>query len=605
MRKISQLVKVMAAVLFSLQMSSTFAQVPVYQNPKEPINKRVEDLLSKMTLEEKIGQMTQADNTAVKAKPEDIANYFMGSILSGGDSKTGDNTTKAWAEQYNSFQNQALSTRLKIPIIYGLDAVHGNNDVYGTTIFPHNIALGCTRNPDLVEKAARVTAEEVLATGSNWAFAPCIAVTRDERWGRTYESFGETPELAEIFGAAQVRGLQGASLAGKTSVLACAKHYLGDGGTTGGKDQGNTVADEAAVRKLFLPGYIPAIKAGVGSVMASYSSINGIKMHGSKFWLTDVLKKELGFEGFVVSDWAGVDQLNPDYTAAVDSTINAGVDMVMLPNRYVDFFSSMKSLVSSNKISIARIDDAVRRILTIKFKMGLFEHPMADASLVASVGSAEHRAVARQCVRESLVLLKKTDGVLPLPKSGKKILVAGSHADDLGNQCGGWSIAWQGKSGNTTIGTTILAGMKKAAPGAKIDFSAAGDFADSKADYSVVVIGEKPYAEGKGDTTDLSISKDDVALIKKMKSYGAPVIVILISGRPLIIEKIQDNADAIFAAWLPGTEGDGVSDVLFGDFKPKGLLSVSWPKSMDQVPINIGDANYAPLFEFGYGLTSF
>ncbi len=583
------------------------AQTPIYLDPKAPIDKRVEDLLGRMNIDEKIGQMIQVDNSALQNNNSAIATYYMGSVLSGGDSKTGDNTTLAWANQYDKFQGIALGTRLKIPIIYGIDAVHGNNDLLNTTIFPHNIALGCTRNPDLVQQAARVTAVEVAATGVDWTFAPCIAVPQDERWGRTYEGFAETPELTQILGAAATRGFQGDTLAGQTSILACAKHYLADGGTSGGKDQGNALLDEATLRKIHLPGYISAINAGAGSVMASYSSINGVKMHGSKYWLTDVLKNELGFKGFIISDYAAVDQINSDYTIAVQNSINAGMDMVMVPIKYAEFYNAMKTSVNAGKIPVSRIDDAVRRILYIKFKMGLFENPYADRSLMAKVGSAEHRAVARQCVRESIVLLKKKDGILPLPKNkpNMRVLVAGSHADDLGNQCGGWSVTWQGKSGKITTGTTILEGFKKAAPTAQFDFSLTGDYTNTKADYSVVVIGEKPYAEGQGDKSDLGIPKDQVELIKKMKSYGNPVIVVLISGRPLILEKILHYSDVIFAAWLPGTEGDGVADVLFGDYKPKGLLSHSWPKNMGQIPINVGDASYSPLYEYGYGINTF
>jgi len=414
---IKRIFKTFVFLVFTVT-GSALCQTPAYLDPNAPIGQRVEDLLGRMTLNEKIGQMMQVENSAFQSSAAPIAAYFMGSVLSGGNSKTGDNTTLAWANQYDKFQAAALGTRLKIPILYGLDAVHGNNDILGTTIFPHNIGLGCTRNPDLVKQAARITAIEVAATGADWTFAPCIAVPQNERWGRTYEGFAETPELTEIMSRAAVIGFQGDTLAGQTSILACAKHFLGDGGTTDGKDQGNTVADENTIRKIHLPGYIAALNAGAATVMASYSSINGQKMHGYKYWLTDVLKNELGFKGFVVSDYSGVDQLNGDYTIAVQNAINAGIDMVMMPSRYVDFYNAMTASVNSNKIPIQRVDDAVRRILTVKFKMGLFEKPYADRTLFEKVGSAAHRAVARQCVRESIVLLKKKDGILPLPKSG-------------------------------------------------------------------------------------------------------------------------------------------------------------------------------------------
>jgi len=580
-------------------------QAQDYINPSLPLHQRVADLLGRMTLDEKIGQMMQVDLSALRGRMSDVSAYGFGSVLSGGDSDppTG-NSALSWSTTCNSVQSHALATRLKIPVIYGIDAVHGHSNVYGATIFPHNIDLGCTRDPALIEQAARITAVEMAATGIRWNFAPMIGVPRDIRWGRTYEGFGETPELAQL-GSVQVRGLQGESLSSPTSVLACAKHFLADGGTQDGKNAGNAVGDETLIRKIHLPGYLSALKYGVGSIMVSYSSINGEKMHGSKHWLTDVLKGELGFGGFLVSDWGGIDQLGPDYTQDVERSINAGIDMVMLPTRYRDFRAAMRSLVTNGRITIARVDDAVRRILTAKFALGLFEHPYADSSMLPIVGSAEHRAIARRCVRESIVLLKKKDGVLPLRKTGGRILVAGTHVDNLGYQCGGWTISWRGGSGNTTVGTTILAGMRRVAPAVTVDYSETGDFSDTAADYSVVVIGETPYAEAQGDRRELALSSSDVSLIKKMKSYGHPVIIILISGRPLILDEILHYSDAILAAWLPGTEGDGVADVLFGDFAPTGRLSHSWPRSMRQVPINVGDVPYDPLYPYGYGLTSF
>ena len=603
--------KIAASFLYILFIVVTnkiiLAQTPVYLDSTSSIEDRVQDLLSRMTLHEKIGQMMQVDCTGLYGNFPDITYYYIGSVLSGGSSNppNSDNSTTSWANLYDSLQSYALKTRLKIPIIYGIDAVHGNNNIYGATIFPHNIGLGCTRDSALVEIAAKITAGEVATTGIDWTFGPCIAVPRDDRWGRTYEGFGETPELAEMMGAAEVHGFQGDTLSGYLSILTCAKHYLGDGGTLNGVDQGNTVADEETIRNIHLPGYIAAIKAGVGSIMISYSSINGQKMHGSKYWITDVLKNELGFKGFVVSDWGGIDQLGSDYKQNVESAINAGIDMVMLPFRYKEFFTDMKSLVEEGKIDSNRINDAAYRILKKKFELGLFESPYSNRDLISSVGSDDHRNVARQCVRESLVLLKRVNGVLPLPKTNARILVAGDHADNLGYQCGGWTIDWQGKAGDITIGTTILDGIKKAAPLDQIDFSQFGNFSDTIADYSVVVIGEKPYAEGYGDTDNLNISNSDIDLIKKMKDYGNPVIVILISGRPLIINNILPYSDAIIAAWLPGTEGEGISDVLFGDYEPKGILSRSWPAGMSQIPINFGDENYEPLYSYGYGITSF
>ncbi len=574
------------------------------------VEQKVDSLISIMTLDEKIGQITQVDIDAL-ADMNDITKYSLGSIFCGGNSEIPDISPKGWADYYDKLQSFALKTRLKIPIIYGVDAVHGHNNVQGAVIFPHNIALGCTRNPELVEKAARTTAVEIAGTGMDWDFAPCIAVARNDRWGRTYESFGETPELAESLGSAYVRGLQGASLNGETSILACAKHYMGDGGTTNGKDQGNTECDEETLRKIHLPGYISAIKAGVGSIMVSYSSWNGQKMHGNKYLLTDVLKNELGFKGFLVSDWAAIDQLDTtNYKKDVETSMNAGLDMVMIPNgpgtknNYIEFMNDLKELVAENKVSQERIDDAVRRILRVKLAMNIFEEPYTNKEYTSQIGSAEHREIARECVRQSLVLLKNENKTLPLSKDAKEIAVVGESANDIGNQCGGWTISWQGESGNVINGgTTILEGIKKAVSSdTKVKYSKDGSDLEG-ADVAVVVVGEKPYAEMIGDRKDLTLSKEDLATIEKVKKSGLPVVVILLSGRPMIINEALKSCDAFVAAWLPGTEGEGVSDVLFGDYNPTGKLSHSWPKSMNQIPINFGDKNYDPLFAYGFGLS--
>jgi beta-glucosidase len=579
-------------------------------NNDAAIEAKIDSLLRTMTLDEKIGQMTEVDLGALKDK-SDIQKYFIGSVLSGGDSDPSDNSPRTWAKTYDELQSWALKTRLKIPLIYGIDAVHGHNNVDGAVIFPHNVGLGATRNPELVEKAARITAIEVSGTGINWTFAPCIAVARNIRWGRTYESFGETPELAESLGAAAVRGFQGKNLADPGSIVACAKHYMGDGGTTNGKDQGNTQCDEAALRKIHLPGYVAAVKAGTGTIMASFNSWNGKKMHGNKYLLTDVLKNELGFKGFLVSDWAGIDQLSPDFKTAIEQSINAGMDMAMVPNgpggknNYIEFIGLLKELVAEGKVPQSRIDDAVRRILRVKFKTRLFEQPFTDPSLTAAIGSAEHRQVARDCVRQSLVLLKNENHVLPLTKNPKRLIVTGKAADDLGMQCGGWTIKWQGQTGKVTGGgTTILAAIRQAvAPGTEVIFSADGENAQG-ADAAIVVIGESPYAEGNGDRKDLSLSKRDIELVKKVKQSGVPVITVLLSGRPMILGPTLDDSDAFIAAWLPGTEGQGLADVLFGDYKPTGKLPHTWPKSMDQVPLNVGDPGAdEALFPYGFGLT--
>ncbi|MDB6067745.1 MAG: glycoside hydrolase, family 3 domain protein [Pedosphaera sp.] len=570
-------------------------------------DKQVEALLARMTLDEKIGQMTQVDMNAIK----DVANiqkYFLGSMLSGGDSDPVDNTPQSWANACKNYQIEALKTRLKIPLIYGIDAVHGHNNVLGAVIFPHNIGLGATRNPKLVEQASHITALEVAGTGIRWAFAPCVAVARNESWGRTYESFGESPDLVSELGAAATRGLQGRTLSDPASVLACPKHFLGDGGTQGGVDQGNTICDEARLRRIHLPPYKAAIKAGALSLMVSYSSWNGQKMSGNKHLLTDVLKNELGFQGFLVSDWAAIDQISTNYKADIESSINAGMDMVMIPhgpgegNNFVDFITLLKQLVAEGKVPQSRIDDAVRRILRVKFEMGLFEHPFTDPALTASIGSDEHRQVARQCVRESLVLLKNDHKILPLSKKSKRLVVVGKAADDLGTQCGGWTITWQGSTGKVTPGgTTILEGIRHTVtPGTEVTFSADGSGAEG-ADAIIVVVGETPYAEMKGDRTDLHLPPADLALIAKAKAARVPVVSILLSGRPLILGTALDDSDAFIAAWLPGTEGQGVADILFGDYKPTGQLPRTWPLNDSQLSTDAAKT-IKPLFHYGAGL---
>ncbi|GJQ64762.1 MAG: hypothetical protein SCALA702_38150 [Melioribacteraceae bacterium] len=596
--------KILSRLLLTFLFLSTISFGQTYLDSNATVQERVDDLIGRMTLDEKLGQMIQADHKAV-GDLNDMLTYHIGSILSGGGSDPdAGNSPANWADLKDLFQQKAMGSRLGIPIIYGIDAVHGHSNVEGAVIFPHNIGLGATGDPELIKEAARITAVEMRATGMDWTFAPCVAVPRDERWGRTYEGFGETPELAQMYGAPAVEGFQGETLNSFTSVVACAKHYLGDGGTTNGVDQGNTQLSEADLRAIHLPGYISAIEQDVKTVMISYSSWNGNKMHGHDYMINDVLKDELGFEGFVVSDWAGIDQLPGDYRSDVKASVNAGIDMVMVPNNYADFFNNLKSLVNNGEVTADRIDDAVRRILAIKFEMGLFEHPYAIRSLLATVGSEEHRAVAREAVRKSAVMLKKSDDVLPIPKSGVKILVAGEHADNIGLQCGGWTIQWQGASGDITEGTTILEGIQNAAPSAEIIYSEDGSYDGDDIDFIVAAIGEEPYAEGDGDKDDLNLQKSQVQMIRELQLKGAPVITILISGRPMIIDPVLHNSDVFISAFLPGTEGDGISDILFGDYNPSGLLPMSFPKNMAQIPLNVGDADYDPLFEYQFGITS-
>ncbi len=578
-------------------------------------------LLSQMTLDEKVGQMCQPDQSALK-DPAEIERFFLGSLLSGGGSgpkDKADYTLRGWTDMVEGYQRHALKTRLGIPLLYGIDAVHGHNNIPGAVIFPHNIGLGCANDAKLVEKIERITAEEVRATGINWVFAPCVTVPRDVRWGRTYEGYAESPDIVKVLGEAAVRGFQGSDLADPLSVLACAKHYIGDGGTayaTGkmndgrGLDQGDTRCDEATLRCIHLPGYVAAVKAGVGTIMPSYSSWNGEKCSGQKHLLTEVLKQELGFDGFLISDYNAIDSINNsnnNYKKSVELAINAGMDMVMLTDKYRDFCRNLKELAAEGKVSMSRIDDAVTRILRVKFAMGLLDKgrsPLVDRSLQRAFGSAERRAVARQAVRESLVLLKNDRQTLPLAKTVKRIHVAGVGADDLGMQCGGWTTDWQGSMGNHVPGgISLLTAIKNTVSAeTKVTSSKDGKGAEG-ADVGVVVIGEKPYAEGAGDSVELALPKENFTTLANMKKAGIPLVVVLLTGRPVILGEVLDQAQAIVAAWLPGSEGQGVADVLFGDYKPTGKLSHSWPRRVSQLPLNVGDKNYDPLFPFGYGLS--
>ena len=598
-------------------------------DPSQALEARVEDLLARMTLDEKIGQMTQVEKDSIKAG--DITKYYIGSILSGGGGSPGENTPQAWYAMVGSFQKEALATRLQIPILYGVDAVHGHGNLLHATVFPHNIGLGAANDPELMEQIGRATAAEMLATGIPWNFAPVLAVVQDVRWGRTYEGYGEETELVTSLGTAYLRGLQSLQeedqpLSAQTLfTLATAKHFIGDGATLWGSsrtenyqlDQGNMQVPEEVVRELFLPPYQSAVEAGAMSVMASFSSWKGTKMHAQQYLLTKVLKDELGFDGFIVSDWQGMDQINPnDYYASIVTSVNAGVDMNMVPYDYVTFIETMKQAVKDGDIPESRIDEAVRRILRAKFALGLFEHPMPDPKYQATVRSRQHLELARQAVRESLVLLKNENEALPLSKDTGVIFVAGEGANDIGLQSGGWTLEWQGKRGNDNQGTTVLGGIRAAAgPETRVEYNTKGDFSEFKdadgktltADVGIVVLAEPPYAEGVGDTADLSLTDTESKLITDMARQSEKVLVILISGRPRVITEQLPLADAWVAAWLPGTEGAGIADVLFGDYPFTGKLSYSWPRSNEQLPININNSAgktgcEGALFPFGYGL---
>ncbi|KAJ4844219.1 hypothetical protein Tsubulata_003090 [Turnera subulata] len=604
--------------------ASTEAEYLKYKDPKQRVGVRIKDLMKRMTLEEKIGQMTQIERKV--ATSDVMKKYFIGSLLSGGGSIPSTNASaKDWIEMVNGYQKAALSTRLGIPMIYGIDAVHGHNNVYNATIFPHNVGLGATRDPELVKRIGAATALEVRATGIPYAFAPCIAVCRDPRWGRCYESYGEDTELVQSM-TELVPGLQGdippnmtkgvPYVGGNTKVAGSAKHFVGDGGTVKGINENNTVIDPHGLFSIHMPGYYDAIIKGVSTVMVSYSSWNGVKMHANRDLVTNFLKRTLRFRGFVISDWEGIDRItsppHANYTYSILASINAGLDMIMVPNNYTEFIDGLTSLVKDGYIPMSRIDDAVKRILRVKFIMGLFENPLADESLVHHLGSQEHRELAREAVRKSLVLLKNgeaADGpLLPLPKKAPKILVAGTHSDNLGYQCGGWTIEWQGVSGNNiTTGTTILQAIKNTIdPSTKLvhkknpdkSFVESEDFA-----YAIVVVGETPYAETNGDSLNLTIPEPGLTTIQNVCG-AVKCVVVLVSGRPVVIQPYLNGINALVAAWLPGTEGQGVTDVLFGDYGFTGKLPRTWFKTVDQLPMNFGDKNYDPLFPYGFGLTT-
>ncbi|XP_062173387.1 uncharacterized protein LOC133878851 isoform X2 [Alnus glutinosa] len=612
------------ALCFRASMAETKGYVK-YKDPKQPLGARMKDLLNKMTLEEKIGQMVQIER--LNATADVMKNYLIGSILSGGGSVPAPKASpQQWVEMVNELQKGSLGTRLGIPMIYGIDAVHGHNNVYQATIFPHNVGLGVTRDPDLVKKIGAATALEVRATGIPYAFAPCIAVCRDPRWGRCYESYSEDAKIVRMM-TEIIPGLQGdipASskkgnpyIGGKDKVAGCAKHYVGDGGTVNGINENNTIVSQHDLYSIHMPAYYDSIIKGVATVMASYSSLNGVKMHANRDMLTGFLKDTLKFKGFVISDWQGIDRItypaHANYTYSVQTSVLAGVDMVMVPYDYPEFIKELTNLVKKEVIPMSRINDAVKRILRVKFSLGLFENPLADNSLAHKVGCKEHRELAREAVRKSLVLLKNGKSepagpLLPLAKKVPKILVAGSHADNLGYQCGGWTIEWQGLDGNNlTAGTTILNAIK-----ATVDISTQVVFNDNPDpafvksngfSYAIVVVGEQPYAETNGDNLNLTLPGPGPSIINNVCG-AVKCVVIVVSGRPLVVEPYLASVDALVAAWLPGSEGQGVADVLFGDYGFTGKLARTWFKRVDQLPMNVGDQHYDPLFPFGFGLTT-
>jgi beta-glucosidase len=622
------------------------AQLP-YEDPNLPVKDRVADLLSRMTLADKIGQMTQAERGAVDSDTTQITTYRLGSLLSGGGSTpSAGNNPEAWADMVDHYQQAALDTPLHIPLIYGIDVVHGDGNMYGATVFPHNIGLGAARDPALVQAVEHVSAEETRTTGPQWAFAPCICVARDDRWGRTYESFSENPDLVIQMETA-IDGFQGGPghLPDPDRVLATAKHFAGDGLTTYGTgsnmqttgnypiDQGVDQVDRPTFDRLALSPYVPAVQDHhVGSVMPSYSDVdwtedglgNPINMHGNRDLITGWLKDEIGFDGFLISDYNGIDHIHPGLPGDpapqnVRDGANAGTDMFMQPWNFKNFEATLTDLVNSRDVPMERIDDAVSRILTKKFELGLFEHPFTDRRYIDQVGSAGHHALARRAAAESQVLLKNDRHTLPI-LGHKDIYVAGSNADNIGNQAGGWTLTWQGGSTNVIPGTTILDGIRELARG-DVTFSQDASAPIPRRATGIVVVGETPYSEGFGDVggplwafdpgdngvprppKTMMFSAADNAAIDKVCAQARRCVVVVVSGRPMIIDPGQlQRMDALVEAWLPGSEGAGVADVLFGERPFTGKLPVTWPRSLDQEPINVGDANYDPLFPYGYGL---
>ncbi|TRX54903.1 glycosyl hydrolase family 3 [Fulvivirga sp. M361] len=568
------------------------------------IEQKIDSLLSLMTLEEKIGQMTQVRHFD-DISEGDIAAKFIGSVIHTQGPLPGESALD-WQEKFSALQKQALSTRLGIPLLFGVDAVHGQNTYEGATLFPHNIGLGASRNADLVAKVAAITAIEAQATGFNWVFSPCIAIPYNEKWGRVYEAFSESTELTTQLARASIKGHQGNLLENHT-VMATAKHFIGDGATDFGVEGGNTSLSMAHVHKRLLPPYRAAVEEGVGAIMASFNTLEGTSMHAHRPLITDTLKGAMQFDGIMVSDWKGYSRFGEA------DIINAGIDMVMaVDGDLEDYQEGLKKAVTEGVVAPGRIDDAVSRILRQKFRLGLFDNPFPDQGLVAKIGSPEHREVARQAVRESLVLLKNEANILPLSKDLSKILVVGEFGHNSGLQSGGWTIDWQGRKENYTGATTVLEGIQKLSKGEVIyDKDGTGDYED--ADVAIVVVGETPYAEffgdigGEMDAYQHTLTETHQKYIDTYVTRGIKVVVVLISGRPLVTTRQIEQSNAFVAAWLPGSEGDGIAQVLFGEDDFKGKLPHSWPASEQDYAGKYGpnfwDKSITPLFPFGYGLS--
>ena len=584
--------------------------------PDAAIEKQVAAIVAGMTLEQKIGQMTQPEIKTVT--PDDVRRYYIGSVLNGGGSWPNGNkraTAAEWLALAQKFHDASMATdmKVKVPVVWGIDAIHGNSNVFGATLFPHNIGLGAAHDPALAYAIGAATGKAVRATGIAWVFGPTIAVVRDDRWGRTYESFSEDGKLVAQYAGAYVKGLQG-RFNSDANVLASAKHFVGDGGTDQGKDRGNNLSSQADMINIHGAGYVPALAAGAQTVMASFNSWNGVKMHGSRAMLTDVLKTKMGFDGLVVSDWNGIAEVPGCRNDSCPQAINAGIDMVMVPDDWKAFIANTIAQVKAGEIPMARIDDAVSRILRVKLRAGLFGKSPSDNAFAGKDEALQARELARRAVRESLVLLKNEGPLLPLAR-GKKLLVVGKSADNIANQSGGWSLTWQGTD-NTNAdfpnADSILAGIRAAAGAGNVEFSADAQGVDvSRFDAVIAVVGERPYAEGDGDIGPAGTLRhssrypEDLAVLEAVAGKGKPVITVFVAGRPLYVNDLLNLSDTFIAAWLPGTEGKGVADLLVQGTRSydfRGKLSFSWPKSACQTPLNFGDAGYAPLFALNYGL---
>jgi beta-glucosidase len=626
-----RLIPTALALAAALACSSAAVSAPLTDWPaidsaikKDPqLEARVAAIVSKMTLAQKVGQMTQAEIKSVT--PDDVRKYYLGSVLNGGGSWPGNNkhaTAADWVALADRFYEASMATDMavKIPVVWGIDAIHGNSNVYGATLYPHNIGLGAARDPQLAHDIGAATAKAVRATGIAWVFGPTIAVVRDDRWGRTYESFSEDPLLVKSYAGQYVAGMQG-HFADQGNVLATAKHFMGDGGTDQGKDRGVTKASKAQMMQIHLQGYTTALAAGAQTVMASFNSWNDVaggvdygKVHGSRAMLTDILKTKLQFDGFVVSDWNGIGEVPGCRDDSCAQSINAGMDMIMLSDLWKPFIANTIAQVEKGEIPMARIDDAVSRIVRVKLRAGLFDKRPSDNPYAGKQDALQDRTLARRAVRESLVLLKNQGPALPLA-AGKKILVVGKSAANLSNQTGGWSLSWQGND-NTNVdfpnADSILAGIEQAAGKANVTYSLDGASVDvNKFDAVIAVVGERPYAEGEGDIGPAGTLRhtsrypEDLAVLQAVAGKGKPVITVFVAGRPLYVNDLLNLSDVFVAAWLPGTEGRGVADLLIAgpqhyDFT--GKLSFSWPASACQTSLNVGDARYAPLFAYGYGL---